>query len=54
MHHNQIQSAVELAARVKTAMDAGAQSIVYYNLGLLNNRRLNWIKQANLAVEEWR
>ncbi|TQK75140.1 hypothetical protein FB479_101752 [Brevibacillus sp. AG162] len=54
LHHSQIQSAVELAARVKTAVDAGAQSITYYNLGLLNNRRLDWIKQANLAVEEWR
>ncbi|MED1784702.1 hypothetical protein P4V43_22990 [Brevibacillus fortis] len=52
LHHSQIQSAVELAARVKTAVDAGAQSITYYNLGLLNNRRLDWIRQANLTIEE--
>ncbi|WP_429845522.1 hypothetical protein [Brevibacillus sp. FIR094] len=52
LHHSQIQSAFDLATRVKTAVDAGAQSITYYNLGLLNNRRLNWIRQANLAIEE--
>ncbi|ATF14074.1 hypothetical protein HP398_04345 [Brevibacillus sp. HB1.4B] len=52
LHHSQIQSAFDLAARVKTAVDAGAQSITYYNLGLLNNRRLNWIRQANLTIEE--
>ncbi|WP_261376125.1 hypothetical protein [Brevibacillus brevis] len=52
LHHSQIQSAFELAERVKTAVEAGAQSITYYNLGLLNNRRLNWIRQANLTIEE--
>ncbi|MED1801856.1 hypothetical protein [Brevibacillus porteri] len=52
LHHSQIQSAFDLAARVGTAVDAGAQSITYYNLGLLNNRRLNWIRQANLTIEE--
>ncbi|MFS0553157.1 hypothetical protein [Brevibacillus sp. 179-C9.3 HS] len=53
LHHSQIQSVNELVMRVKTALEGGAQSITYYNLGLLNNRRLEWIRQANQAAEEW-
>lgn len=52
LHHSQIRNGEELASRVRIAMGAGARSITYYNLGLLNQRRLDWIKQANEAIEE--
>jgi hypothetical protein len=52
LHHTQIQSAAELGMRVRTAVEAGVESIIYYNYGLLNQRRLDWIAEANQTAEE--
>lgn len=42
----EIVSADDLAARVKAAVDAGADGINFYNYGLIPAKRLDWVRQA--------
>lgn len=42
----EVTSANDLAARVKAAIEAGADGINFYNYGLIPAKRLDWVRQA--------
>lgn len=39
-----------LAARTKAAVDAGADGVNFYNYGLIPAKRLDWVKEAVVAI----
>jgi hypothetical protein len=45
-----IPSGAELAVRAAHAVELGAAGVCYYNYGLLNKRRLEWIRDANREI----
>jgi hypothetical protein len=46
-----LRSAVALAAQVQACQAAGCQGVYYYNYGLLTQKRLDWVAQANAGVK---
>lgn len=53
--HSQINATKEsLLQHIQAAMSSDVEAIYYYNYGLLNKRRLNWIKEANEYADQIR
>jgi hypothetical protein len=51
-----VQSEGDLISRVRLAAQAGLAGVSYYNYGLLNRRRLGWIRTANRTfntIDRW-
>ncbi len=44
------QSAASLTAQAAACLKAGCEGVYFYNYGLLNQKRLNWVSQANKTV----
>jgi hypothetical protein len=47
--HPVTDSAATLVANAQTCAQEGAAGIYYYNYGMLNQERLDWVRQANAA-----
>lgn len=53
LHHQIVASESGLISRVKAALEQEVSAINYYNLGLLNEHRMRWIKNSNQMIDKW-
>lgn len=52
LHYRINSSRESLLQQVQAVVESGTEAVFYYNYGLMNRRRLSWIKEANAYADE--